>query len=69
MYQVKTYVKKYSLYTGRITSRDTIPAKQRTTHSKIGGLFIFQKVQIQMLLIYVYLPFQKVKLCTHMNIP
>jgi hypothetical protein len=36
-------------------------------HSKIGGLFMFQKVQIQILPIYVYLPFQKVKLCTHMN--
>ena len=39
------------------------------THSKIGGLFMFQKVPIQMLPIYVYLPFQKVKLCTHMNNP
>ena len=29
-----------------------------TTHSKIGGLFMFQKVLIKMLPAHVYLPFE-----------
>ena len=40
-----------------------------TTHSKIERLFLFQKVDIQILPIYVYLPFKKVKPCTLMNNP
>ena len=38
-----------------------------TTHSKIEGLFKFQKVQIQMLPIYVYLQLINVYTCTLMN--
>ena len=52
-----------NLYTHSVSA----PYHSYMTHSKIGGLFIFQKVQIQMLPIYVYLPFQKVKLCTSIN--
>jgi hypothetical protein len=49
-----------NLYTHSVSA----PYHSYMTQSKIGGLFIFQKVQIQMLPIYVYLPFQKVKVCT-----